>query len=262
MARKDESILNLVSRLPWKFGVFWAAVVFFVSQYIVPRLVFKNPLLKGLSLSAPKLGIGFALAILAAAAVSAINGWRRSRMLGAQDGIKSLKRLNWREFEELMGEAFRRQGYFVLENPSRGPDGGVDLRMRKDGKTVYVQCKHWKTWKVEVGIVRELYGVMTENGTDEGIVVSIGQFTPEAKRFAHDKPIELIDGPQLLRMIQSLQKKLKVTTQEPTRKTCPVCGSELVIRTAKRGLHTGQQFWGCSKFPKCRGTLNYLEEGG
>ena len=33
---------------------------------------------------------------------------------------------------------------------------------------------------------------------------------------------------------------------------CPKCGSALVIRTRKTGANMGQQFWGCSAFPKCR----------
>ena len=37
-------------------------------------------------------------------------------------------------------------------------------------------------------------------------------------------------------------------------KTCPRCGAKLVLRTAKKGEHIGNQFWGCSGFPKCRYT--------
>jgi len=37
---------------------------------------------------------------------------------------------------------------------------------------------------------------------------------------------------------------------------CPKCGSEMVLRTAKRGDNQGGRFWGCSKYPECRGILN------
>ena len=33
---------------------------------------------------------------------------------------------------------------------------------------------------------------------------------------------------------------------------CPKCGGELVVRTAKKGPHAGEQFYGCSNFPNCR----------
>lgn len=35
-------------------------------------------------------------------------------------------------------------------------------------------------------------------------------------------------------------------------KKCPKCGSELVLRTAKKGANIGKEFYGCSGFPKCR----------
>lgn len=33
---------------------------------------------------------------------------------------------------------------------------------------------------------------------------------------------------------------------------CPRCGGKLVLRTAERGIHAGNQFYGCTNFPKCR----------
>ncbi len=38
---------------------------------------------------------------------------------------------------------------------------------------------------------------------------------------------------------------------------CPKCGSEMVLRTAKRGDNQGQQFWGCPNFPRCRAMIPY-----
>ncbi len=34
---------------------------------------------------------------------------------------------------------------------------------------------------------------------------------------------------------------------------CPLCGSPMVLRTARSGKNTGKQFWGCSKYPECKG---------
>lgn len=49
--------------------------------------------------------------------------------------------------------------------------------------------------------------------------------------------------------------KVTATTEtasaENPSKTCPKCGKPLVLRTAKKGENVGQQFWGCSGFPKC-----------
>lgn len=37
---------------------------------------------------------------------------------------------------------------------------------------------------------------------------------------------------------------------------CPKCGSEMRLRTARRGKNAGSQFWGCSTYPRCKGTRN------
>ncbi|WP_040259307.1 nuclease-related domain-containing protein [Pseudomonas massiliensis] len=48
--------------------------------------------------------------------------------------------------------------------------------------------------------------------------------------------------------VQRLQQRADPTAK----RLCPKCGSALVVRTAKSGAKAGQQFWGCSAFPKCR----------
>lgn len=49
------------------------------------------------------------------------------------------------QFELLIAAAFRAQRYSVAENVVGGADGNVDLELRKDGRTLFVQCKQWRT---------------------------------------------------------------------------------------------------------------------
>lgn len=41
---------------------------------------------------------------------------------------------------------------------------------------------------------------------------------------------------------------------------CPKCKSEMVLRTAQQGRNAGGKFWGCSKYPRCKGTRHYSSE--
>jgi restriction system protein len=41
----------------------------------------------------------------------------------------------------------------------------------------------------------------------------------------------------------------------PAAPVCRLCGEPLVVRTTRNGPRAGSQFWGCSSYPKCRGTL-------
>jgi ssDNA-binding Zn-finger/Zn-ribbon topoisomerase 1 len=49
-------------------------------------------------------------------------------------------------------------------------------------------------------------------------------------------------------------KKLVAEKENSNADACPICGSEMVLRETKKGDNLGKQFWGCSAFPKCRGT--------
>ena len=191
----------------------------------------------------------------------------RRRLLEQQSDLDSIRALRWQEFEQLVGEAFRRQGYRVTERGGAAPDGGVDLVLLKDGRKTVVQCKRWKTKQVGVALVRELYGAMTAEGSDEAIFASSGEYTADARAFANGKPIRLIDGTKLAELIHAVQTNGSVPEETPSaapahaapsdresQPTCPRCGSSMVRRTARSGSTAGQAFWGCSMFPTCRAT--------
>ncbi len=111
---------------------------------------------------------------------------------------KTLADLSWQEFELLVGELYRRQGYTVEICSGDGADGGVDLRLRKEGQTTLVQCKHWKVYKVGVSTVRELFGILAAEEANHVILVTTGKFTQDARAFAVGKPLELIEGNRLV----------------------------------------------------------------
>ena len=199
-------------------------------------------------------------------------GFRRNQQafLKADIDLNWVRGLSWRGFERQLAEVYRQKGYQVEETGGGGPDGGVDLKLHKDGRNTVVQCKHWKTWKVNVKPVRELFGVMTAEGADSAIFIASGSYTNDALKFAEGKPIELIDQRGFLDLVRCFQRELQehygVESADQIQPTsfdsqntpqCPLCHSPMKLRIAKRGRNAGSQFWGCSKYPSCRGTLNY-----
>jgi restriction system protein len=122
-----------------------------------------------------------------------------------------------------------------------------------------VQCKHWKARSVGVKVVRELFGVLKAANANHGVVVTYGSFTLEAVEFAKANSITLIDGPKLTRMIASVQQSGNMKSAPvPATQACPKCGSPMVLREARKGPHAGKKFWGCSKFPVCRGAVSSI----
>ena len=264
---RRKSILDDLMTLPWWFNLVLAAIVYFGLKYYVPTIDFMNPVFKGIGTALPNQAGIFASIFVFTAAFSAFHAWRKGELLDRQTSVKSIKDLPWKDFEYLVSEAYRRQGYTVHENLGGGSDGGVDLVLDKDGNRTLVQCKNWKSSKVGVTTVRELFGVMTAEVASGGVVVCSGHYTNDAIEFAKGKPISLVDGVALSRLIDIVQKSPKIqasrigdnqkseTFQPVVNSTaCPICNSPMALRTAKRGKNAGQSFWGCSRYPECRGT--------
>ncbi len=255
-----EDIFDGLVILPWWCGII-AAVVFSVMGQIFKARMEPSPINDAMRPVIGYVFIGLAGISLMAAVVSAIKSASRKKLLNRQQGIETIRGLSWREFEHLVGEAYRRKGYMVEETGGGGPDGGIDLVLHGNGEKVLVQCKRWKKSTVGVDKVREMYGILASTQADRVIFVTCGSYTNEAKRFAQGKPLELIDGPALAALIKDVQPSEQASTppaqsdKMPTRPACPVCGDEMILRTAKKGPNTGNQFYGCSQYPKCRGTV-------
>lgn len=273
-----EDLIDLVALMPW-----WVGVVLAVVIYLVLHSVASSPLP---SVSSPTqassvmvnsvwrgLAYGGQYILPFLCLLGALTSFlRRRKRQGLHEDVRrsnapdALERMSWREFEMLVGEGFRQRGYTVQESGGGGPDGGVDLLLRKDGETFLVQCKQWKAFKVSVSVVRELYGVMAARGAAGGLVVTSGQFTEEAEAFAQGRNIRLFSGAALLQLIQSGRMASSQVPSAPpvdqkpvapaalAAPACPICSKSMVRRVAKRGATAGSAFWGCTAYPGCRGT--------
>lgn len=263
MGRRQRGLLDHVFdtlvQMPWWAGV-TAAFLFWVFGAAMFGESSDSSMNSALAPLFKLVFNGLALLSLAAAVVSAIRGASRRKLLDRQKGIDSVRLLSWREFEQLVGEAYRRRGYDIEERGGSGSDGGVDLVLRGQGERVLVQCKQWRARRVGVDKVRELFGVVAAAGADRGILVTSGRFTQAAQTFATGKALDLVDGSSLAQLVPDVQRQspatvdVKLDMDSPALTTCPVCGSDMVLRTARRGPNTGSQFYGCTQFPKCRGT--------
>ena len=254
--RKKDDVFDDLHELFMRVPA-WLCIPFALLAFVVIPPFFQGPLAQLGSTFGTIVGMG----ILIVGIGAALSKSRRRQLYDEQTSIESIRALSWQKFELLIGEAFRRQGYQVTENGGGGADGGIDLILHKSNERTLVQCKQWKVYKVRVGPVRELYGVLMAERADRAIFVNSGVYTKEARDFADGKPLELIDGEQLCQMIAPGRKitstshvhfEVGVENPEP----CPFCGAEMVLRRAKRGRNEGSQFWGCSMFSKtkCRGT--------
>ena len=257
-----KALMGLAARLPWWLGLMLAVISYAGLHYLAQKPVStaQPGQMGSFVLSAVTHGLALAgqyllpLLFGIGALLSAFRRGKAARLYGAATTrAGALDAMSWQEFEILVGEYFRRQGYGVMDNGGGGADGGVDVVLHGDGGSYLVQCKHWRALRVGVQPVRELYGVMAAHGAAGGFVVTSGEFTEDAVRFADGLALTLINGKTLMRGIQAHKASGPADLSAPD---CPLCGAAMVLRQARSGANAGKQFWGCSRYAqdRCRGT--------
>jgi restriction system protein len=132
----------------------------------------------------------------------------------------NLAAMDWEDFEHLVAQLFEwefaKNGIEVkVTRASR--DRGVDAILfdpdpLRGGKYV-LQAKRY-TRTVDVSAVRDLYGTIMNEGANRGIIITTASFGPDSYEFSKDKPISLVDGQNLLLMLQKHGKKFKIDLEE------------------------------------------------
>lgn len=135
----------------------------------------------------------------------------------------NLAAMPWEDFEQLVAQLF--QWEFVKEGVEVrvtrvSRDRGVDAVLfdpdpLRGGKFV-LQAKRY-TKPVDVAAVRDLYGTVVNEGANRGILITTSSYGPDSYAFAKDKPISLVDGPNLLVMLRRHGKKFRIDLEEARR---------------------------------------------
>jgi len=104
------------------------------------------------------------------------------------------------QFESLCRSIFQSMGYVVRAAPAS--DRLVHLEMVRDGRLVLVRCKQLESTHSAIGEleVREFADVVAGRGADAGIFCTNGYFSTNAGDYAHEAPIELVDGAEITRL--------------------------------------------------------------
>jgi len=204
MRNGQLKLFDLLIDVPWWLSVLFAGIAYSLFVYVFPLIESSNPFINMFKGALTSVGPFLSGLLLLPAPFAFFNRRRKKQLLDVQSDIDSIKALSWKAFEELVAEAYRRQGYRVIEN-GFGPDGGIDVKLIKDNKVSLVQCKQWRSKNVGVRVIREMFGVMTAEQAHKVIVICCGEFTNDAIDFAKHKPIELLGAIKLLDLVRSVQ---------------------------------------------------------
>lgn len=101
-----------------------------------------------------------------------------------------IKNMSPRDFEFFVAGIFENLG-FNVKTTQATRDGGHDIIATKANPipfTLIVECKHWgEKHKVDVSVVRSVYGVQTAMQANQSVVVTSSKFTRDAREFAEDR---------------------------------------------------------------------------
>jgi len=141
-------------------------------------------------------------------------------VVDALDDSANLAAMDWEDFEQLIRGVFEKEftsggGEVKITRASR--DGGVDaVAFDPDpirGGKIVIQAKRY-TNTVGVSAVRDLYGTIMNEGANKGILVTTADYGPDSYEFAKDKPITLLNGNELLYLLQKHGHKARIDLAE------------------------------------------------
>lgn len=156
----------------------------------------------------------------------------------------ALAGVTWDRLEHLLADYYRGVGYVVEHLGTGGTnsrfDGGVDLRLQREGRVVLVQVKHWNAYQVPHNEVHQLIGLMVNARADAAILVTSGEFTKAAIEAAtRNGLVQLIDGDELRAMLGEVPAA--VAAPGATREFAIGVGQHLLHAAIDRALPAGRK---------------------
>jgi restriction system protein len=176
-----NSLFAVLLRSPWWLSIAAAAGMFAVVRLVVPPLY-------------------AAFAALPFMVIGGYAAWRQlrapsaSRVAGA---LERLRAMTWEDFGAAVEDAFRREGYAV----SRLGGAQADFELVRQGRTSLVACKRWKAGHTGIEPLRALHAAGRSREAAECIFVAAGEVTANARAFAAQNGIRVLEGAELAKLL-------------------------------------------------------------
>lgn len=141
--------------------------------------------------------------------IGGIAAWKQLRVPSAARvaaALDAVRVMSWTAFSDVLEDAFRRDGYGVR----RIEAAGADLEITKQGRVTLVGCKRWKAARAGIEPLRDLHAAMAARGAHECLYVSAGELSEQARAFAAEKEIRLLEGAALALLLRGSVRKKNV----------------------------------------------------
>ena len=179
----ENSLFAVLLRSPWWISFGLAIAIGAGTYAIFP---------KDMASLAPFVGLPFIV-------TGGIAAWRQLRVPGharVAATLQAVEAMAWREFAEVIEAGLRRGGYQVERM-----DGAADFRAVKGGRVTLVSCKRWKAASLGIESLRELEAARRKAEAWDSMVVSIGRVSDNARSFARDHGMKILQGVELAQLL-------------------------------------------------------------
>jgi restriction system protein len=180
----ENSLFAILLRSPWWASALGAAAAFGLTRFFLPT----------------------EFAVFAASPfliISLYVAWKQLRAPSARHIAGQLERLramSWDEFADAIEKGFRRDGYTV-KRLAAGKAGGADFELVQGSRTTLLACKRWKATRTGVEPLRELEDARRASEAAGCIYVATGEVTVQARAFAAERGIRVLEGVELARSV-------------------------------------------------------------
>lgn len=186
----QNSLFAILLRSPWWISFGLALAVAALAQALLPdpyRLV-------GALGGMPFVVIGVMALVRQLRAPSAAQ---------VQATAQALARMAWPDFAQALEQAYARDGFAV----ERLPQGAADLALQRGGQTTLVSARRWKAARQGEEGLQALHAAAQARDAGNCVFIALGEFSPNAQRFAQAHRMELLQQEALARLLRGISLK-------------------------------------------------------
>lgn len=179
-----NSLFAILLRARW-----WVSLLVAFGAFALVRLFF-----------APGIAAFAALPFLAIGIYAAFQQLKKPSAKRVAKTLERARALPYDGFCSALEKAFEREGFTATR-----ADGGADLVLRHDGLVTLVACKRWKAVRTGIEPLREFDAATRARGAHSRMYIAVGEVTDNARAFAAEKQIRLIQEEELAKLLGGLR---------------------------------------------------------
>lgn len=176
----DKSLFAVLLRSPWWISLLIAVLLGLVASALLPA-----------DYRVAGAVSGFPFAVIAA--IAAQRQWRLPSAARVQQTQLATSAMAWPAFAALLQQSFQRNGFTV--QPGKGD--AVDLVVQRQGRTMLVCARRWKSARIGVETLRALQAAREAAEAPQALCICLGELTDNARPYAAEHGITVWQAPDL-----------------------------------------------------------------